>query len=417
LAIGHSLPADAPAAPVKRSAAIITIGFCGLVALLDGADSQSAAIASPLIAQEIGIQKDALGVVFSAGLAGAALGAVLFGPLADRFGAKRMLIVSALLFGAFQLATAYVDTFWEFVIVRLIAGVGLGGATPCFLALAASCVPAHWRARLLGFLWACFPLGGFVGGMVNGWLLDNRSWQFIFVLGGVLPIIVSIALLFAVRADPRKVAETKVGGSFQSLWADRALRTRVLLTWIIFFAAFGALAGTVSWLPTLMVHNGLKPSEGAVVLSWNSLGALVSMASAGFLVEKFKTTPVIIGLAGSAILVATTGVVLTSFGAAAACMVAVGILLGVAASGGIALAGTLFPPTLQASGLGWSMGAGRFGQMILPFVMGVQFARTESAAVVMLTAAAFPAVGAIAAVTLYRLNGRDAAHSLKVAAA
>jgi MFS transporter, AAHS family, 4-hydroxybenzoate transporter len=412
LAIVHSLPADTSATPVKRSAAIITLGFCGLVALLDGADSQSAAIAAPLIANEIGIQKDALGAVFSIGLAGAALGAVTFGPLADRFGAKRMLVFSTLLFGAFTLATAYVDTYLQFLIVRLIAGVGLGGATPCFLTLAASCVPAKSRARLLGFMWACFPLGGVLGGIVNGWFVENRPWQSIFIFGGALPIIVALAVLFAVRVDPRQIAGPKTDGRFDALWADGRLRARVLLTWAVFFAAFGSLAGIVTWMPTLLVHVGLKPSAGAAVLAWNSLGALVSMALAGLLVEKLKTAPIIFGLAGGAVLTGAMSLAFTSFGATAACMIAAGILLGVAASGAIALAGTLFPPALQASGLGWSMGAGRLGQMTLPFLMGLQFARTESAAVVMFTAAAFPAVGAVAALALHNLNRRIAARGM-----
>src|SRR5215467_2880206 len=80
--------------------------FSALVALLDGVDSQAIAVAGPLIRSEMGISAPIFAWAFSAGLFGAAIGAVLFGPIADRVGRKPTLVFATTLFGAFTCLTA-----------------------------------------------------------------------------------------------------------------------------------------------------------------------------------------------------------------------------------------------------------------------------------------------------------------------
>ncbi len=390
--------------------AVIAFGFCALVALLDGADSQSLAIAAPLIAKDLHISAGGLGLVFSTGVLGGALGAMISGTLADRFGAKRMLVVCTIWFGCWQLATAYVDAYWPFVIIRFLAGLGLGGAAPCFLGLAAGHIPEARRARLLALLWAFFPVGGFFGGLANGWIISNLTWRSVFTIGGVIPLVVALALALIVREAPKPApvvpagtdAAPRVGvGSLLS----PALRTKTLLTWCVFFGAFGALAAAVVWTPSLLVRVGEPAAHGAQVLSWHAIGALISMAAAGVLLERFGPRLLAIGLVGGALAIAVMGFNLHDYGAVITCMVLVGVFLGVAGSGAIALAGTLFPGQLRGTGLGWSMGVARLGQMLIPMAMGVGFEHATPWAV-LLGCAALPALAALAAVALARLHPR-----------
>ena len=69
------------------------------------------------------------------------VGALSFGSLADRFGRKRMLVVATVLFSVFTIATALANTFGTLLVIRFLAGIGLGGATPCFIALASEYAP------------------------------------------------------------------------------------------------------------------------------------------------------------------------------------------------------------------------------------------------------------------------------------
>src|SRR5262245_65287661 len=84
---------------------VVTIVLCTLVLLLDGFDTQAMGFLVPPIAEELKIPLSAFGPVFSAGLFGLMLGAMASGPIADRWGRKWAIIISAIVFGGFSLAT------------------------------------------------------------------------------------------------------------------------------------------------------------------------------------------------------------------------------------------------------------------------------------------------------------------------
>jgi MFS transporter, AAHS family, 4-hydroxybenzoate transporter len=140
--------------------------LCTLVALLDGLDLQSIGLAAPGIAADLHIPQPWLSAVFSAALAGLALGAFGFGILADRVGRKAVLIGATACFGVFTICTALVPTFNVLLVFRFLAGLGLGGAMPSFISLTSEYCPRRLRAVIVALLWAGFPLGGFVGGLL-----------------------------------------------------------------------------------------------------------------------------------------------------------------------------------------------------------------------------------------------------------
>jgi len=160
------------------------IGLCALVALLDGLDLQSIGLAAPGIGAQLHIAPQSFGVVFSAALAGLALGAFALGPVADRIGRRSVLVASTLCFGLFTLATAYLNTFEELLAYRFLAGAGLGGAMPSFISLASEYVPGPRRAAIVSLLWAGFPLGGVVGRLVGSRIIPAYGWPSIFIVGG-----------------------------------------------------------------------------------------------------------------------------------------------------------------------------------------------------------------------------------------
>lgn len=401
-------PAIAPPATAPPGAALATILLCCAIAFLDGADTQAVAIAAPLIARDLAIGPGPLGVIFSGSLFGAALGAIGCGSLADRYGPKRLLLLCTLWFGGFQLATAHAEGYGALLVLRFLAGLGLGGATPCFLGLAAAQVAPRHRARLLGLLWGCFPIGAFFGGFGNGWIVGHRAWQTVFTVGGVIPLVVAM-LLAAWANEARRPAATGVAATGVdpfAVWRDPALRRRMALLCCIGFGAFGTLAGIVVWMPSMLVKAGFLPAQGGEVLAWNAVGALVSMTSAGFLLERFGTWVLVIGFAAATLLMVALALTLGSFAAVASCMVLLGVALGVAASGGVAATGNLFPAALQSSGLGWAMGVGRLGQVVLPLLMGFGLQRGAPAALVLGVSAALPLAGAVAALFVPRAAPR-----------
>lgn len=168
--------------------------MCMLVALLDGYDTQAIGYTAPAIAQALHLQPNVFGPVFSAGLFGATIGALAFGPLADRFGRKRFMVAATVIFAVFSLLIVQVSSLPELLTYRFFAGLGLGGATPAFLALGGEFAPSSKRGVFVSVAFAAFPFGGLIGALTSSYVIPNFGWQFVFYAGGIVPLIMAVVL-------------------------------------------------------------------------------------------------------------------------------------------------------------------------------------------------------------------------------
>jgi AAHS family 4-hydroxybenzoate transporter-like MFS transporter len=378
-----------------------TIVCCALVSALDGIDSQSIGVAAPFIADELGVKLADFGPIFSSALAGATLGAASFGPLADRFGRKTLLIVAVVLISVFTILTVFANSVPMLMIFRLLAGIGLGGATPCFIALTSEYAPARLRAALVTLMWSAFPLGGLLGGLLNWYLIPQAGWRAIFYIGGVAPLVLAFVLLFylpesikfllvrrndmtgvgrivarfgssPVRGDSHFVLDEKPlpGASIPHLFTEgRALGT--LLLWVPFFMGFGVLTVAVLWTPALLKLNGISPANTAFVVAFNGLGGFIGQSSAGTLIKRFGILPVLI----PAFLLGAAATVGLGYGASSIALAStfiglIGVFMGFGTGGAIALAATIYPTPIRSTGFGWGMAMGRFGQIVGPLIAG-----------------------------------------------
>jgi MFS transporter, AAHS family, 4-hydroxybenzoate transporter len=378
------------------------IALCAFVAMLDGLDLQSIGLAAPAMGGELHIAPQAFGLVFSAALAGLALGAFLFGPVADRAGRKRVLVGATFCFGFFTLATAYAGSLPELLAWRFLAGVGLGGAMPSFISLASEYVPKARRAAVVSLLWAGFPLGGVVGGLLGSRIIPAYGWQSIFVVGGVLPILLSMLLAIAL---PESVSflvatgksEDRIGRTLRRIFPDvstageirlefvkeiapratllqlfRAGRAAVtLLLWASFFFAFMILVTNSSWSPILLRRVGIAAEQSALALALFNFGSLFGSAAAGMLLNRFGTLRVLPPtFTLGALAYATVGWSAPSLNAVMMAQGLFGLLLGCASSGLIALSAVYYPVAIRSTGVGWATGIGRLGSVAGPLAVG-----------------------------------------------
>lgn len=408
------------------------IGLCACVAMLDGMDLQSIGLAAPAMSAQLHVAPPAFGVVFSAALAGLALGAFLLGPAADRVGRKRVLVGATFCFGVFTLATAYASSLPELLVVRFLTGMGLGGAMPSFISLASEYVPKARRAAVVSLLWAGFPLGGVVGGLLGSWIIPAYGWQSIFLVGGVLPILLSMMLALAL---PESVSfmvaagksEDRIGRTLRRIFPDvsiagetryeltrevaaktsvlelfRSGRTAgTLLLWASFFFAFMILVTNSAWSPILLRRVGIAPEQTALALALFNFGSLFGSAAAGMLLNRFgvlRVLPPTITL--GALAYAAVGWSAPSLDAVMVAQGLFGLLLGCASSGLIALAAIYYPVAIRSTGVGWATGIGRLGSVTGPLVVGQMVSAQWAVPTIFLVAGGSVLIGAVASMLM-----------------
>jgi AAHS family 4-hydroxybenzoate transporter-like MFS transporter len=405
---------------------IATIVGCALVNLFDGIDTQSIGVAAPFIADGLGIKLANFGPIFSSALVGATIGAATFGQLADRFGRRTLLLVAAAIIGVFTILTALATSVPMLVVFRILAGLGLGGATPCIISLTAEYAPARLRATLVTLMWSSFPLGGMIGGLMNTYLLVHAGWRAIFFIGGVLPLVLVVVLLVylpesikflvtrrndndAVRRIVARLGmsglpagsqfvieeERLDGGTIRHLFTEgRTLGT--LFLWVPFFMGFGVLTVVTLWTPTLLKLNGIPPAATAFVIAFNGLGAFIGQSTAGHLMQRFGIMAVLF----PAFLAGTAATVLLGYGASSVALAAtgiglVGLFLGLGTAGAIALSALIYPTPIRSTGVGAGMAMGRFGQIVGPLIAGALLGAGWSADRIMIVIACGGIIGAI----------------------
>src|SRR5258708_31659545 len=135
------------------------LATCAAVLTLDGFDTTSIGFVAPSLAKEWSLTKGALGPVFSAGLFGFMIGALVLGPLADRIGRKKIIILTTLAFGICALATAFVRDVNTLLAIRFLTGLGLGGAMPNAIAMTSEFSPHRRRATLVMIMFCGFSAG------------------------------------------------------------------------------------------------------------------------------------------------------------------------------------------------------------------------------------------------------------------
>ncbi len=277
--------------------------LCALAVFFDGYEAQMLAMAIPLLAKHLAVPPTVFAIAASASLAGMAIGALVLGPLSDRFGRKPMLLVSLLLFGGGTLAALTIRSPIELAAWRLLAGCGLGAAVPVTIALVTEWAPAAKRVRIVTVMAMGFPIGASSAGLIAPVLTSRWGWEGLFVYGGIGPLIIAALIAISVREPPRSLTREKpvwrrVGDLFSS-----SLRSRTLLFCALNVVNLFANYGLASWLPTLLVQNGWTLAAASRATSVLAIGGLTSSFLASGLADRGR-----IGLGlGCAYLVVATG--------------------------------------------------------------------------------------------------------------
>jgi len=404
--------------------------FCTLVVVLDGFDVQAIAFTAPEISADLGIAKHDFGTLFSAGLIGMAIGALLIGPVGDRWGRKLAIIGSLVAFGLFTLATAWASSFNELLLLRLLTGLGLGGALPNATALMSEYANRAWRNLAISIIFLGIPIGGVVGSLIAGKLMPIWGWQSVYVVGGVMPLMAAVLLIWLMPESIRYLA-TRSGRNAQiaatlnrvnptgNYHAEQAFEIEqapsdagpvrqlfapgygrdTLLLWAAFFTNLIVVYFLIAWTPTLFASLSDEPGQalrGALVLN---LGGAIGPLLLAWLISRYGSNRMLpmIFLLGMATIIATGQVThsarLVTLGIFFAGFFTFGAQIGMNA-----LAASIYPTASRATGVGWALGIGRWGSILGPVIGGMLMARSLGMPVYFTF---FGAILAISALVIY----------------
>ncbi len=252
--------------------------LCAACLLMDGFDLQAMGFTAPAVIKDWGIAAPVLGPVLSAALVGVLIGSLGFSMLADRFGRRPVLIGAAFMFAVFTLGTSRVSGVNELLVMRLFAGMGLGGIMPNVVALVSEYSPARLRATLIMNVSNGLNAGAAFGGFVAAWMIPNFGWRSVFVVGGVIPLIVGAVMIFRLPESGQFLAVRREGPKkglpIALLFSDGRGAGTVLL-WVTNFMNLLNLYFLSSWLPTLVTGLGYSTREAVLVGTMLQVGGMI----------------------------------------------------------------------------------------------------------------------------------------------
>lgn len=431
---------------------LIVVGVSFLLMLVDGYDNISIAYIAPLLVQEWGIDKSALGPLFSAGLLGGLFGPPIFGYLGDRFGRKYAIICGAFFFGLFTLVQVWANSLGSMMVLRFIAGIGIGGILPITVALNTEFAPRRIRASMIMLSFVGVALGGALGGLVSSIYMGTYGWQVIFWTGGIAPVLVGILAIFAfpesikfLSLRPARRAElvqvlsrlspgVSVAENAQFVLSDESNRAKFAfrdlldgrlasitpLFWTVNVVSLMVFFFVNQWTPVLLASTGIPVERAAMATGLFMIGGFAGVLAIMRPVDKFGfvAVPVLFAIAIPAVgMIGVPGLpeltIMALVALAGFCLIALQF-------GIIATESQVYATYIRSWGVGLCFAFGRVGSVIGPLVGGAMLARDVPVQNLFYVASALLVIGLVAAITLtplYRIRIQDMARGAPQAAA
>jgi MFS transporter, AAHS family, 4-hydroxybenzoate transporter len=390
----------------------IVIALAAMSVVVDGFDSQLIGFAIPAIAKEWGIARGTFAPAVAAGLLGMGIGSACAGLFADRFGRRWALIGSVFLFGVATCTVGMAPNVLAVGILRFFAGFGIGGALPSSTTLAAEFTPLRRRTFAVTVTIVCVPLGGMFAGLFARVILPSYGWRFLFVIGGALPVLLGLVLIFTLPESPRFLArrpgrwrelsqllarmlrhaapdttfsdqaeqQVEHRKGFAALFGPEHLRDSLAL-WFAFFMCLLAVYSAFSWLPTMLISAGLSGAVASSGLTAYNLGRVLGALGCAVAITRLGSRwPLLTccaGAAASALLLRQLRVqnhtTLLIFGLGVH-----GLFVNAVQSTMFALCAYVYPTAIRATGAASALAFGRLGAVLSGYLGAAVITAGES---------------------------------------
>lgn len=357
------------------------LALCWVAVALDGFDLVVIGAVIPTLSKsgDLGFTDASLTTAATIGLVGVGIGALLIGPLTDRFGRRRTLIACVTWFSLLTLAVAFAGSVAAFTTLRFLAGLGLGAVLPTALAYMSEDARPGRHGTAVTRVMTGYHVGAVLTALLALWLIDGQGWQAMFVVGGVAGLLI-VPVLWAKLPESRaylaSVADREQGATEVAVRTSAVLRGRYLpISIAICVASFMGLLlvyGLNTWLPKIMGEAGYSIKAGTGLLLILNIGAVLGLLIAGTLSDARGNKPTVLlwfGLA--AVFLALISIKMHSSLLVYAAVLMCGVFVFSSQVLVYAFVGHLYPPEVRGTALGMSAGVGRAGAIVGPSLGGV----------------------------------------------
>jgi len=389
--------------PFTRFQKLIVL-LTALAVIFDGCDTQLIGFAMPILIKEWGLTRAAFAPVVAAGLVGMAIGAATAGLMADRFGRRRAVIVSVVVFSVATAAISMAPDTTTIMLLRFIAGLGIGGAVPTASTLTAEFSPARFRTLAITITILCIPLGGMVAGLLASFVLPMFGWRALFLVGGVLPMGLVVVMIMALPESPRFLSrrparwpELKVllarmsrplsaeAGDVQ--FVDRreqnaeqhagfsalfkgGLALDTIAIWCAFFMCLLSVYTAFSWLPTMLSSEGFSITSAGFGLTLYNMGGALGALLCALMITRFGSrVPLLLCCLGAtlSVLLLTRLDLSSNVAATMSGLFAHGMFVNAVQVTMVALCAHVYPTSVRATGTASAFSFGRLGSILSAF--------------------------------------------------
>lgn len=392
----------------KVQGKIFIIG--GLGFMFDAWDVTLNGVLIPLLSDHWDLQPSQAAWIGTANLIGMALGAFIWGSVADLIGRKVAFTATLLVFSIFTVCGAFAPDIVWFCIFRFIAGFGLGGCVPVDYALVGEFTPRRQRGRVLTAMDGWWPVGAALCGFVSAAIMATfADWRYTMLIM-VLPALLVFWIRRSVPESPlyliskgrgeeaRRIIDElvrKTGGPATN-WRlpDAAAAPRLSVgnvadqlraiwrfdwkittaAWALFFSILLVYYLALTWMPRILIESGFAEVKAFITTAGMAAVGLLGVIVAAYFVEK-TGRKWILAITGplSALTLVVVALSVDVPAAVVTWLLVYGFIVQIAIPVLYAYVSELYPTELRGSGFGWAstfsrIGAG-FGPLIFVSVM------------------------------------------------
>jgi MFS family permease len=350
----------------------------GLGWMLDSFDVMLYALVLAALMKDLGLAKLTAGLLGSATLVASAVGGLVFGVIADRYGRTRALVASILIYSVFTAACGFAQTVAQLAVFRVFLGLGMGGEWASGAALVSETWPAEHRGKALGLMQSAWAIGYGAAALVVAIVMPIWGWRAVF-FAGVAPALLTVWIRRSVEEPAVWRARAAVDRAQRGRLSDvfsGGLRSVTIAVTVMNACTMFAWWGFNQWIPAYL---SLPAAEGGIGLGTSTMSGFIIAMQVGMWFG-YVTFGFVSDVAGRkrayVAYLLTAALLMIVYGSTARpiALLLLGPVVAFFATGYFtgfgAVTAELYPTSVRATAQGFTYNVGRIASALAPWAVG-----------------------------------------------